>query len=89
MIFFNFPGLGMAIVGIIVGALTAHGTNGSPIAAAVGGAVAGGIDLYFRANNEGAWFHPRGGGHIWFIPVWCWAGVCALVGVIASLSPHH
>jgi hypothetical protein len=88
MLIFNYPGIGMLILGFIIGAFATNSMHGSPFGASIGGLVAGGIDFYLRSNNENAWFHPDGGGHIWFIPVWIIGAIAAIVGVIAALGGH-
>jgi len=85
MILFNFPGIGMAILGFIISMFATNSMH-SPIGISIGGLVAGGLDFFMRKNNENLWFHPRAGGHIWFIPVWLLGAIAVIGGIVAAIG---
>jgi len=92
---YTFPTVGAGLVGGVL----IYAISGSGAAATVIGAlVAAGVDLYIRFTHEGLWeraYHPRAGGHLWFIPVWGLAAFVALArlsgagGDSSSDPPRH
>jgi len=85
MLIFNWPGIGMAILGFIISMFATNSMH-SPIGISIGGLVAGGLDFFMRKNNENLWFHPRAGGHIWFIPVWLLGAIAVIGGIVAAIG---
>ena len=87
MLIFNYPGIGMAVLGVII-SLFATNSFHSPIGVSLGGLLAGATDFFMRKNNEGAWFHPAAGGHIWFIPIWVLGVIAIIGGIVAAVGNH-
>jgi hypothetical protein len=84
MIFFNWAGLGMAILGFAIGALSGS-IFGEKSLFLVSGLIMVVADLIYRNRRKGPLestplFHPKKGGNIMFIPVWIIGAFLFIVG---------
>jgi hypothetical protein len=88
MIIFNIPGLIMLFIsfGIAFGIRELTGTSAEGFTMIVAGPIAAACDLSYRLlRREGHWFSPRGGGSLFFLPVWLFGILWLVLGIIYTV----
>ena len=91
MIVFNIPGLLMlaAGFGVAFGAGSGLRMTGEGPLMIVAAPILIVADVWYRMTRGGAsWFGPRGGGHLFFIPIWMLGVLWAGLGVVYTLQGH-
>jgi hypothetical protein len=83
MIIFNLIGIG--ICAIAFGSAFAigryFGISGEDPLMLIAGPIAIVADLLYRLKSKGGhWIHPRGGGALFFLPVWCFGVIWIVIG---------
>jgi hypothetical protein len=84
LIFFNWPGLGLAVSGFLLGVLTTLVGASTSLCLVVAGLVNFVADIFLRSRKGtsgcGRYFYPRAGGNIMFIPSWILGVVFGIPG---------
>jgi len=90
IIVFNWIGAGILLSGFAAGTLISlalHTKSGLPFTL-VAGLLVVALDLLYRLKiGEGCFFHPRRGGHVFFIPAWILGCGYLVAGGFSILDP--
>jgi hypothetical protein len=83
IIIYNLIALGIALVALLVALVVGHflGFSDPHRLLLIAAPIAAVLDLLYRGRT-GRWFHPRGGGALFFVPIWCF-GLLALPATAA------
>jgi hypothetical protein len=91
IIVFNLIGAGILLLGIIIGSSVAYlfGDKSGATLSVVEGLIAMVLDVLYRRKRGGSLFHPRWGGHVFFIPVWIIGLGCLGMGGFCFMSSNY
>ncbi|HEV7671402.1 MAG TPA: hypothetical protein VGS22_23025 [Thermoanaerobaculia bacterium] len=88
MIIFNFIGIGMVAIGfgVAFGIGSLLGLTAEGPLMMIAGPLLLVLDLGYRAKKQPPnWFHPRSGGHLFWLPVWIWGLIWSALGLVYVL----
>lgn len=88
IIIYNFIALGIALAALAIAFLVGQllGFSDPHRLLMIGAPVAAVLDLIYRARTR-RFFHPRGGGALFFIPLWCFGLLLLPVSAATFLGP--
>jgi len=89
MIIFNLVGLVMLAISFGVAFLTGWimGTTAEGPLMIVAGPLAAACDAAYRwKHSAGHWFHPDGGGSLFFLPVWTFGLLWLVLGIVYTVQ---
>jgi hypothetical protein len=94
MVIFNLVGVGMIAVSwaIALGVVYLMGSGSEGVAMMIAGPMSMLSDAVYRLKHPtGHWFHPNGGGSLFFLPVWLFGLLWLTIGAFytfAGLTPR-
>lgn len=88
MLFFNYAGLIMCVIGFAaafgLGALVGESAEGPLMI--LGGPLIAALDLFYRSQTrDGHWCIPHRGGSLFFLPAWVLGIVWFVLGIVYTL----
>lgn len=88
MLIFNYVALIPIVIAAACGAALSAATGSPTVGYVVAYLAAIGVDLYLRVKDLGTdgLLKPSAGGHIWFVPVWVWAVLSGVFGLVANMN---